>query len=192
MYTESEYFFRIDKKYDKLKRKTKKERECLRVMEFILILSGIICIIIGIIGCIFPAIPGPPISYAALILLQFAKEEPVFSKSFLVRFAILTIVVSLGDYFLPLLGAKKYGTSKYGIWGAILGMMAGIIFFPPLGMILGIFIGAIVGELIAGKENSMALKAGLATFIGSISAVFIKLSFSVVMAFYFFVYLFKG
>jgi len=192
MYTESEYFFRIDKKYDKLKRKTKKERECLRVMEFILILSGIICIIIGIIGCIFPAIPGPPISYAALILLQFAKEEPVFSKSFLVRFAILTIIVSLGDYFLPLLGAKKYGTSKYGIWGAILGMMAGIIFFPPLGMILGIFIGAIVGELIAGKENSMALKAGLATFIGSISAVFIKLSFSVVMAFYFFVYLFKG
>ena len=162
------------------------------VMEFVLILLGIICTVIGVIGCIFPVIPGPPLSYAALILLQFAKEEPVFSKSFLVRFAILTIVVSLGDYFLPLLGAKKYGTSKYGIWGAILGMMAGIIFFPPFGMILGIFIGAIVGELIAGKENSMALKAGLATFIGSMMAVFIKLSLSVVMAFYFFIYLLKG
>ena len=60
------------------------------------------------------------------------------------------------------------------------------------GMILGVFIGATVGELIAGKENSMALKAGMATFIGSIIAVFIRLSLSLVMAFYFFVYLFKG
>lgn len=160
-------------------------------MEFILILLGVVCTIVGVIGCIFPAIPGPPLSYAALILLQFAKEEPAFSKSFLVKFAILTIAVSLGDYFLPLLGAKRYSTSKYGIWGAILGMMAGIIFFPPFGMILGIFIGAIVGELIAGKENSMALKAGLATFIGSMTAVLIKLSLSVVMAFYFFIYLLK-
>jgi len=164
----------------------------LSAMEYGLILLGIICTVIGVIGCIFPAIPGPPLSYAALILLQFAKEEPVFSRSFLVKFAILTIVVSLGDYLLPLLGAKKYGTSKYGIWGAILGMMAGIIFFPPFGMILGIFIGAIVGELIAGKENSMALKSGLATFIGSMTAVLIKLSLSLVMAFYFFVYIFKG
>jgi len=125
-------------------------------MEYGLILLGIICTIIGVIGCIFPAIPGPPLSYAALILLQFAKEEPVFSNSFLVRFAVLTVVVSLGDYFLPLLGAKKYGTSKYG------------------------------------KENSMALKAGLATFIGSMTAVLIKLSLSVVMAFIFFTSLFKG
>ena len=161
-------------------------------MEYGLILLGIICTVIGVIGCIFPAIPGPPLSYAALILLQLAKEEAVFSKSFLVRFAVLTIVVSLGDYFLPLLGAKKYGTSKYGIWGAIIGMTAGIIFFPPFGMIIGIFVGAILGELIAGKENSMALKAGLATFIGSMTAVLIKLSLSLVMAFYFFVYLFKG
>lgn len=161
-------------------------------MEFILILLGIICIIIGIIGCIFPAVPGPPLSYAALILLQFAKEEAVFSKSFLVKFAIFTVIVSLVDYFLPLMGAKLYGATKYGIWGAIIGMIIGIIFFPPLGMILGVLIGAIVGELIAGKENSIALKAGIATFIGSVIAVFIKLSLSVVMAFYFFIYLFKG
>ena len=162
------------------------------LMEFVLILFGIICTIIGVIGCIFPAIPGPPVSYAALILLQNAKEEAVFGKNFLVRFAVLTIIVSLIDYFLPLLGAKLYGTTKYGIWGAIIGMVIGIIFFPPFGMILGIFIGAIIGELIAGKENSKALKAGIIIFIGSITAVFIKLSLSLVMAFYFFVYLFKG
>ena len=188
----SSSFFEIREKYDRLRGKEQKRKGMLIVMEFVLILFGIICTVIGVIGCIFPAIPGPPVSYAALILLQFAKEEPVFSKSFLVRFAVLTIIVSLIDYFLPLLGAKLYGTTKYGIWGAIIGMIAGIIFFPPFGMILGIFIGAIVGELIAGKEDSMALKAGMVTFIGSITAVFIKLSLSLVMAFYFFIYLFKG
>jgi len=160
-------------------------------MEFVLILLGIICIIVGIIGCIIPTIPGPPLSYAALILLQFTKEESVFSTDFLIKFAILTIIISFADYVLPLIGAKKYGTTKHGIWGAILGMIIGIIFFPPFGMILGIFIGAVIGELIAGKENSNALKAGLITFLGSITAIFIKLSLSLVMTFYFFIYLFK-
>jgi uncharacterized protein YqgC (DUF456 family) len=59
-------------------------------------------------------------------------------------------------------------------------------------MVLGMFIGAILGELKAGKENSVALKAGLLTFIGSITSIFIKLSLSVVMAFYFFIFLFKS
>jgi uncharacterized protein YqgC (DUF456 family) len=161
-------------------------------MEYILIVAGIICVILGIIGCILPIIPGAPLSYVALILLQLAKEKPVFSQSVLINFAILTIIFSLIDYFLPLLGAKLYGISKSGIWGAILGMMLGIIFFPPWGMVLGMFIGAILGELKAGKENSVALKAGLLTFIGSITSIFIKLSLSVVMAFYFFIFLFKS
>ena len=161
-------------------------------MEYILILSGIICVILGIIGCILPIIPGIPLSYTALILLQLAKEKPVFSQSVLITFAVLTIIVSLIDYFLPLLGAKLYGISRSGIWGTIIGMILGIIFFPPWGMVLGMFIGAILGELKAGKENSAALKAGLITFIGSVTSIFITLSLSVVMAFYFFIYLFKS
>ena len=161
-------------------------------MEYILILSGIICVILGIIGCILPIIPGTPLSYAALILLQLAKEKPVFSQSVLITFAVLTIIVSLIDYFLPLLGAKLYGISRSGIWGTIIGMILGIIFFPPWGMVLGMFIGAILGELKAGKKNSAALKAGLITFIGNVISLFIKLSLSAVMAFYFFIYLFKS
>ena len=66
-------------------------------MEYGLILLGIICTVIGVIGCIFPTIPGPPLSYAALILLQFAKEEPVFSNSFLVKLAVLTIALCRPD-----------------------------------------------------------------------------------------------
>ena len=161
-------------------------------MNYLLIFLGTISTILGITGCIFPVIPGPPLSYLALILLQFAKEEPVFKENLLIRFAFYTILVFLLDYILPLLGAKLYGTTKRGIWGAIIGMIIGIFIIPPFGMILGIFLGAIIGELTAGKESSMALKAGIVTFLGSIIAAFIKLSLSLVMAFYFFTFLFKN
>jgi len=155
-------------------------------VEIFLIISGVICAILGIIGCVLPALPGPPLSYTALLLLHFSGREPVFNKDFLVILAIITLLVSLGDYFLPIMGAKKYGTSRYGIWGAIIGMIIGIFFLPPLGMIIGLFMGAILGEMIAGKEKSSALKSGLVTFTGSIIAIFIKLSLSLIIAFYFF------
>jgi len=161
-------------------------------MNYLLIFLGTISTILGITGCIFPAIPGPPLSYLSLILLQFAKEEPVFKENLLIRFAFYTILVFLLDYILPLLGAKLYGTTKRGIWGAIIGAIIGIFIIPPFGMILGIFLGAIIGELTAGKKSSMALKAGIVTFFGSIIATFIKLSLSLVMAFYFFTFLFKN
>jgi uncharacterized protein YqgC (DUF456 family) len=161
-------------------------------MNYLLIFLGTISTILGITGCIFPAIPGPPLSYLSLILLQFAKEEPVFKENLLIRFAFYTILVFLLDYILPLLGAKLYGITKRGIWGAIIGAIIGIFIIPPFGMILGIFLGAIIGELTAGKKSSMALKAGIVTFFGSIIATFIKLSLSLVMAFYFFTFLFKN
>ena len=101
-------------------------------------------------------------------------------------FLIVTIVVSLSDNVLPVVGAKACGASKYGIRGSIAGLILGLIFFPPIGMVVGVLVGAIAGELIAGKKNYEALKAGIATFIGNIFSIFLKLATSVVMAFYYF------
>ena len=161
------------------------------MVEIIFIFLGVICTVLGLIGCVIPIIPGIPLNYMALLLLQYAKEEPVFSKSFLIKFAFYSIIVFLLDYILPIFGAKLYGTTKWGIWGAVIGMVIGIFILPPIGMILGLFFGAIIGELSAGKESSLALKAGFATFLGSMAATFIKLSLSLLMAFYFFSSLFK-
>jgi len=160
-------------------------------MSIIFIFLGTACTVLGLIGCIIPVIPGIPLNYVALLFLQYAKEEPVFSKSFLIKFAFYSIIVFLLDYILPIFGAKLYGTTKWGIWGAVIGMVIGIFILPPIGMILGLFFGAIIGELSAGKESSLALKAGFATFLGSMAATFIKLSLSLLMAFYFFSSLFK-
>ena len=161
------------------------------MIEYIFILLGIIFTILGLLGCVLPVIPGIPLNYAALLILQYAKENPVFSTEFLIKFAVYSIMVFLLEYTLPLFGAKIYGTSKRGIWGAAIGMVMGIFIFPPIGMIFGLFIGAVIGELSAGKETSMALKTGLVTFFGSLFALLIKFSLSSIMAYHFFAAVFR-
>ena len=154
-------------------------------MEFLIVL-GIIFILIGIIGCVIPGVAGPPFSFLALICLSIVKKWEPFSSKFLIILGILTVIVQALDYMLPAVGAKKFGASKYGFWGAVIGMLFGIIFFPPFGIIVGAFLGAISGELIAGKETSNALKAGWGVFVGVMIGMLLKLILAGVMTFYFF------
>jgi uncharacterized protein len=155
----------------------------------LLIIIGVILNIIGIIGVILPALPGIVLNYIALILLYIAKGEAEFSLRILIVFGIITLLVTLLDYILPLLGARKYGASRIGILGAVIGMLVGIIFFPPFGIIFGLLIGAFLGELIAGKEQSQALRAGFATFLGSLTSMVVQLLLAIVMTFYFLIHL---
>jgi uncharacterized protein YqgC (DUF456 family) len=151
----------------------------------ILILIAVIFIIIGIIGCIIPGIAGPPFSFLALICLSIAKKWEPFSVNFLIAMGVLTAAVQALDYLLPVLGAKKFGATRYGFWGAIIGMLLGIIYVPPLGIIIGAFLGAILGELIAGKKTYEALKAGWGVFVGVMAGMLLKLTAAGLMTFYF-------
>ncbi|MFC1504353.1 DUF456 domain-containing protein [Spirochaetota bacterium] len=155
-------------------------------MFYFLIVISIILLIIGLIGCILPALPGPPIAFLSLVILQLIKEPPPFAITFLGIFAGLNIVLLVLDYILPVLGAKLYGASKYGIWGAIIGMIVGSIFFPPFGMIPGILIGAIMGEYVAGKKDAEAFKSGFASFVFSVIVILLKFSLWGATVFYFF------
>ncbi|MDD5066942.1 MAG: DUF456 domain-containing protein [bacterium] len=155
-------------------------------MEHVLIVMAVLFSIGGILGSILPLLPGPPLSYLALLFLQGAKKGTAFSTGFLVLFGMLTLISLVLDYILPLIGAKWYGVSRYGMTGSLTGMLAGMFLFPPLGIILGVFTGAVIGELIAGKDRSKALQAGLVTFISNVISFFLKLSLSVIMAFYLF------
>ena len=154
------------------------------MIEAIVIIIGFIVAAVGLIGCVIPGIPGPPLNFLSLVILEIGIEN-AFSVDFYITWGLITVVVVLLDYVLPVWGAKAYKSSKYGIWGSVIGMILGIIFFPPFGMIIGLFLGAVIGELIAGKEHREALKVGTATFVASILMILVKIAVSGIMIYYF-------
>ena len=156
----------------------------------ILIITGIILNILGIIGIVVPALPGIILNYLTLVLLYINRGEGEIGLNALITFGLLTLLVTLLDYILPLVGAKKFGASRTGIIFAIIGMITGIIFFPPSGIFFGLLIGAFAGELIAGKNQSQAFKAGFVTFVGILTSMVVKLMLAVVMTVYYLWHLF--
>ncbi|NNC85965.1 MAG: DUF456 domain-containing protein [Bacteroidia bacterium] len=140
----------------------------------ILIISGALLNIVGFVGSVIPALPGPPFNYASLLLLHLFNIHH-YSTPILVILGIVTAIVLTLDYVVPMYGAKKTGGSKYGIWGTAIGLVAGLFLFPPFGIIIGPFAGAVIGELIGGKESKDAFRAGFGAFLGFIAGSFSKL-----------------
>jgi len=151
-------------------------------MDIFLIISGSLLMILGIAGCLLPILPGPPLSYLGLIAIHLTSKID-FSSKFLISWGIIVIVVSILDYVIPIWGTKFFGGSKYGVWGSMLGLLAGL-FIPPVGIIIGPFIGAVAGEMLAGNRQN-ALKAGFGSFIGFIAGTVVKMLVSLIMLYYF-------
>jgi uncharacterized protein YqgC (DUF456 family) len=139
--------------------------------------------ILGIIGCLAPVLPGPPLSYLGLLLLHFTKFAD-FSTSILITLAAIVVVVSILDYIVPIWGTKKFGGSKYGTRGATVGLIIGL-FLGPVGIIIGPFIGAVVGELIFKDDMKYAIRAGFGSLLGFLTGIGLKLAASFVITFYF-------
>jgi hypothetical protein len=154
-------------------------------MDTFLIVSGIILLIVGLAGCILPALPGPPLSYIALLLLHLTSSHQ-FSSKFLVIWLVITAIVVVLDYLVPVWGAKKFGAGKRGIWGSVIGLILGLFIFPPFGIIIGPFLGAVIGEMTAGKDKGPALKAGFGSFMGFMTGMLLKMVASGMMTWFFF------
>lgn len=134
-------------------------------MDIVLIILAGLFILIGLIGCILPIIPGPPLSYFGILILHWTARIH-FEGKFLITWAIIVAIVTLIDYYTPIWGTKKFGGTKRGTWGATIGLLLGLFFFPPIGIILGPFIGAIVGEMTQNDDFNKALKSGLGSLLG--------------------------
>ncbi len=151
-------------------------------MEWLLIIAGIVLTVIGIAGSVLPLIPGPPIAYAGLLLQQLRSEAP-YSTGFLIFWAAVVVVSLLLDYFIPIWGTKKFGGTKYGVWGCTLGFIAAF-WLGPWGFILEPFAGAFIGEMIAQQNSNIALKAALGSFVGFLAGSFLKLIICFFMLYY--------
>jgi uncharacterized protein YqgC (DUF456 family) len=151
--------------------------------DYILLILGIIFMIIGIIGCLVPVLPGPPLSFLGLILLHMSRFGQ-FATSTLIVLGSLAVLVTVLDYIVPVWGTRKFGGSKYGTKGATIGLIIGF-FLGPLGIILGPLIGAFVGEMIFKDDLNYAFKAGFGSLLGFLTSIGLKLAASFVMTFYF-------
>lgn len=150
-------------------------------MEFLLIFLALLLSFIGILGCIVPGLPGPPLNFIAVLLLQWAISP--FSGNFLWGWGIATVVVTILDYFLPVWAAQKFGASREGVIGGVIGMFAGLL-IPPVGIIFGLIAGAIIGDMIAGKKMSEAIYSGFGTALGTLFSTGFKLLVSALLTFF--------
>ena len=149
----------------------------------LLLLAGVLLCLLGLAGCVLPVLPGPPLNWAALLLLHFFGGP--YSTGFLVVWGAVALVVTALDFVLPGWGAKWTGGSKLAVTGSVVGMLVGCIWFPPFGMLLGAFAGAIAGELVAGKSLFGSLKAGGGVFLGTTFGIIVKLAAAGAMTYYF-------
>jgi uncharacterized protein len=154
-------------------------------MEIIIYL-GAILVILGIIGSIVPMIPGPLFSFAGIALLLFMKSPDASLIRHLIVFGVFLVFLTIGHYLFPVWGAKIAGSSKNGMYGAIIGAIIGI-FFTPLGILIGAMIGAIIGEYYSKKTMLESLKAGLGIVLGSAVILVAQIVYSVAVAVYFFI-----
>ena len=153
------------------------------MMEYLLLSLAIVLLIVGILGCLVPVLPGPPLSYGGLIILHFS-EFAEFSSNLLIILGVIAGLVSVLDYFVPIWGTKKFGGSKYGTRGATVGLIIGL-FFGPFGLILGPFLGAVIGEMMFKDDFKYAMRAGFGSLLGFLTGVGLKLAASLAITFYF-------
>jgi len=148
-------------------------------MDILLLIAGIACLLIGLAGAVLP-LPGPPLSFAGLILLHISRFAE-FSQTVLYTLGFVTIVIAVLDYYIPVWGTKKFGGTRYGAIGATVGMLAGFLFIPAIGIFVGTFLGAFLGELIGKTKVKDALKSAFGSFIGFLTGIVMKVILCLIM-----------
>lgn len=149
-------------------------------MDYVLIISSYLLALLGVVGAIVPAVPGPPISYIALLLLSFCDNEDI-SAGTLVVTAILATVITVVDYVAPLWFTKRAGGSAAGMWGATIGLIIGL-FFGIIGIVLGPFLGALAGELLSGTPFGKSVKVACINFVAFVFTTGVKMVYSIALA----------
>jgi uncharacterized protein YqgC (DUF456 family) len=147
-------------------------------MNVVWAILAILLVLAGVAGCVLPALPGPPLAFAGYFVLWAAHGfEPRYGGA-AVPWILLgaTLLVTAVDLLLPFVGAKRYGATKWGVWGSIVGMVAGMVWVPPFGAILGTFVGAFVGEWVRGRAAGASSRAAWGTFVGTMIGIGLKLA----------------
>lgn len=163
-------------------------------MEYLVIIGAVVLGFIGFLGAILPGLPGTPLSYAGLLLFLFLPEFEA-NATFLIVMGVIALIITILDYVIPIYGTKQFGGTKQGVRGSTIGLVVSVFILPLLGivigpfgiigLILGPFVGAYIGELIA-KNNQNALRAAFGSFVGFLLGTFMKVVYAVLVLIFIF------
>lgn len=156
-------------------------------MNTLIIIICIILILIGLIGIILPALPGVVLVFSGVLVYALYHHFAAIGVQEISFLAVLLIISLINDSISSLIGAKKLGATKYGIWGGLIGLLVGLIFSPFgfISVIIMPLVGTVVGELIGGKKLLESSKIGLGTLIGFLISIAIDFTIAGIMIFTF-------
>jgi len=149
-------------------------------IQIVLYLLAGVLILVGLVGVVLPALPGLPVMFVGMLLAAWADHFQRVPIWVIVILGLMSLAALVVDFLATSLGAKHYGAGKLAILGAILGTFGGLFFGIP-GLIVGPFLGAVIGELLHGKELLHASKIGVAAWMGLIFGTALKVAMAFAM-----------
>jgi len=157
-------------------------------MDNILVLWIVAMLLVaaGLVGLVFPAMPGAPLIFAGLLLAAWAEGFKYVGLGTIIVIAVIALLTMGVDLWATMFGAKKFGASKRAVIGALLGTVVGLFLGFP-GVVFGPFIGAVIGELLAQKNLRQASRAGIGATLGIVLGAALKLALAFAMVGIFFV-----
>ncbi len=147
----------------------------------VIITIALVLMAVGLLGIFIPVVPDVPLVFGGVLFYAvFSRFQQISEKALLI-WGIITAVVFVLDYLVQVIGAKKWGASKLGTLGAIIGLVTGISLGGIVGIIIGPIIGVIFFELLGDRNLKEAFRAGVGTFFGFVSGVLLKVVVGIVM-----------
>ncbi|WMJ69770.1 DUF456 domain-containing protein [Stenotrophomonas sp. 24(2023)] len=148
--------------------------------SFILYLLAALLVLAGVAGIVLPALPGVPLVFVGLLVAAWADGFAHVGWPSLLVLGLLTVLSLLVDVLATVVGAQRVGASRKALWGTFVGSIAGL-FFMPVGLLAGPLLGALAGEYWHTRQLGRSAKVGLATWLGILLGVALKLALVVAM-----------
>ncbi|MGI5880452.1 MAG: DUF456 domain-containing protein [Syntrophomonadaceae bacterium] len=150
-------------------------------MNDVALIITVLVIILGIAGTILPMIPGIPLVFMAILVYGWLGHFTVITGKYLIIIGILTLLSIIFSYLSTVMGAKYFGSGRLGLWGALIGTFAGLLLFPPIGLLIGPFAGAFIGEYMSVQDTQKAVKAAFGSLLGLFTGVVFNLAIGIYM-----------
>lgn len=149
-------------------------------MDIFFLILAFVLVLVGIAGSVLPAMPGLPISWLGLLVF-YCISKITMDWYMLGSMLGVVVIISVLDYLIPGVATKKFGGSKYGVWGTNIGLVFGLLIPVPLGFLWGPIAGAFLGEFMFNRSSTnQSIKAATGSLLGFLASTFMKFVVSIV------------